>query len=110
MFRSILGLLYFFRFNFAFLFVDSYIRWEVCALASHHHVFCFKSKDEVKSLRTGGEVKHFRTGGVTVLWGRLFLPLQGGGDVSTPLHAMKICFPEDFGLFVLLVPILVFQV
>ena len=41
MLRFVLGLLYFFKFQFAFLFIKSYVGWEVCALALHLHVFLF---------------------------------------------------------------------
>ena len=84
MLRFALGLLYFFRFDFAFLFVKSYVGWEICALASHL-VFCFQSEGGVKSLRTWGRGGNFRTGGVTNLG------IWGGGifaGVSNPLHAM----------------------
>ena len=65
MLRFALGFLYFFRFHFVFLFVKSYVGWEICALASHLHVFCFQLEGGVKkSLRTVG-LKKFRTGG----WG-----------------------------------------
>ena len=60
-------LLYFFRFYFIFLFVKSYVGWEVCALASHlfvSHVLCFQLERGVKSLRIwgggwGGELKNY---------------------------------------------------
>ena len=58
-----------------FLFVKSYVGWEICALASRLHVF----------VSIGGESKkkNFRTGEVTDLREVIF-----AGRVSTPLHAM----------------------
>ena len=56
-------LLHFFRFHFVFLFVKSYVGWEVCALASHLHVFCFQSN------REGGGGKNVSTGGATFAGG-----------------------------------------
>ena len=69
MLRFVIGLLYFFRFHFVFLFVKIYVGWEVCALASHLHVFCFQSEGGVKHLRTrgGGGVKNFRSEGSLLL-------------------------------------------
>ena len=85
MLRFLLGLLYFFRFHFVFLFAKSYVWWEVCALASHLHAFCFQS-GESKKFDDWGELKIFRTGEVTDLGkGVIFT----GGGVSTPLHAMR---------------------
>ena len=91
MLRFVLGLLYFFRLHFVFLFVKSYVGWEACALVSHLHVFCFQSKGGVKYLRTGGEgVKNLRT----VAVGRVTNLERGwyfcwGG--STPLHGTYFC-------------------
>ena len=59
MLRFILGLFYFFRFHFVFLF-KIYVRWDVCILASHLHAFCFQSEGGVK-VRELVEVKNFRT-------------------------------------------------
>ena len=74
----------FLKVSLCFLFVESHVGWEVCALASHLHVFCFHSEGGVKRLRTEG-LKNFRTGGegVTNLEGVIF-----AGGISTPLHTM----------------------
>ena len=71
MLRFVLGLLYFFRFHFVFLFVKSYVGSEVCALASHL-VFCFQSEGRSQTFENlgGGGVKIFRAQG---------LPIWGGG-------------------------------
>ena len=58
---DVLGLLYFFRFHFVFLFVKSYVGWEVSALVSHVNVFCFQSK--------GGESKKFEDWGCQKILG-----------------------------------------
>ena len=73
MLRFARGLLYFFRFHFVFLFVKSYVGWEICTLASH--LFCFQSEGGVKILGLVGVVTNL--GGIFV------------GGVSTPLHAMR---------------------
>ena len=44
----------FLQISLTFLFLKSYVGWEICALASHLHVFCFQLEGGVKSLRTGG--------------------------------------------------------
>ena len=54
--RFVLGLLCFFRFQFLFLLVKSYVGWKVCALASHLHDFCFQSEGGVKNLKTRGGI------------------------------------------------------
>ena len=83
MLRFALGLLYFFRFHFVFLFVKSYVGWEICAFTAHLHVFCFQLEgqqkvwwlSELKILELEGV--HFAGG-----WG-------GGGSVS---HYMSCLF------------------
>ena len=83
----------------SFLFVDSYVGQEVCALASH--LFCFQSKGGVKSLRPSrelvvlglgrGELKDLGKGG-----GLKILGLGGyhffEREVSTSLPAMLFLF------------------
>ena len=58
MLRFVLGLLYFFRFHFVFLFVKSYVGSEVCALASHL-VFCFQLEGRSQTFENlgGGGLK-----------------------------------------------------
>ena len=74
----------FLKISLCFLFVKCYVGWQVCALASHFHVFCFQSEGGVKSLRTR-VFKNFRTGrvGGYQFGGRLFLL---GGQYPITCH------------------------
>ena len=87
MLKLLLGLLYFFRFHFVFLFLKSYVRWEVCPLASYLHVFCFQSERWVKSLRTGEVKKMLGLGWGYFCWGRGSVP---------PWHTMDKRFIKNW--------------
>ena len=74
----------FLKISLCFLFVKCYVGWQVCALASHFHVFCFQLEGGVKSLRTR-VFKNFRTGrvGGYQFGGRLFFL---GGQYPITCH------------------------
>ena len=85
MLRLVLCLLYFFRFHFAFLFAKSYVGWEVCGLASHLHVFCFKLEGKKKFEDWGKGIKKLGLG-----WG------WGGGYFCWGGHQYPITCHSPF--------------
>ena len=94
MLRFLLGLLYFFRFHFVFLFAKSYVWWKVCALGSHLHAFCFQS-GESKKFDDWGELKNFRTGEVTDLGKGVIFAGGGGGSAPHYMPCVRCTAEEE---------------